>query len=128
VFDPFLIPAADPAGFLGHNPRSVAYVFAICSPRKADPAVNRETIGPFTILYENVSARFNIRRTRRGGTLPTAEYSRVPFAVADAEAMKDVLVQQMKVPVQNITLLDGSGSDAEPSGERSPVRDQPAWS
>jgi hypothetical protein len=28
----------------------------------------------------------------------------VPFAVADAEAMKDVLVQQMKVPVQNIRL------------------------
>jgi hypothetical protein len=28
----------------------------------------------------------------------------VPFAVADAEAMKDVLVQQMKVPVQNIEL------------------------
>src|SRR5579863_10335691 len=28
----------------------------------------------------------------------------VPFAVADAEAMKDVLVQQLKVPVQNIKL------------------------
>ena len=28
----------------------------------------------------------------------------VPFAVADAAAMKNVLVQQMKIPVQNITL------------------------